>query len=174
MLGAEAFGRRREPRGRLLQHFTNHQDAPEGVADFNLGNLVAHQRITRVCPLARHQIQRPIRHQAIDAATFVLELAHRLFECRTFDTNKVFDRHAHIGVEHLAEVPVGGHVGDGAHFDAGGVHRHDDLADARMRWAFFAGATDQVTKIGEFSEARPNFLAVDHPLVSVAHGRGRE
>ena len=172
MLGAEAFGGSGEAGRGLLQHFTNHQNAPERVTDLDVGDLLSHACVRRVGTFARHQVQRPVRHEAIDAATLVLQLAHRLFERRTFGAHQVLHRHAHVGVEHLAEVAVGGHVGDRPHFDAGGVHRHDDFADAGVRWACFAGAADQVTEVGEFAEARPDFLSVDHPLVAVAHGRG--
>ena len=95
-----------------------------------------------------------------------------MFKRATFDTYQVFDRHAHVGVEHFAEVPVGGHVGDRPHFNSGGVHRHDYFADAGVRWAFFARATDEVAKIGKFAETGPDFLSVDDPLVAVTHCRG--
>jgi len=172
VLGAEALGGRREPGRRLSQYFANHKNSPERVADLDVGDLLSHASIRRVGTFTRHQIQRAVRYQAINAAAFVFQLSHRLLERRTFGTHQVLHRHAHVGVEHLAEVPVGGHVFDRPHLDARGVHRHDDLADAGVWRAVLAGAADQVAEVGEFAEARPDFLAVDDPLVAVAHGRG--
>jgi hypothetical protein len=49
----------------------------------------------------------------------VLELLHRLFERTAFGSDEVVHRHSHIGVEDLAEVPIGGHVLDAADLDTG-------------------------------------------------------
>ena len=82
--------------------------------------------------------------------------------------------HADVGEEHLAEVPVGGHVGDRADLDTGRVHRHDDLADPLVRRPVGVGAADQVAVVGQLTEARPDLLAVDDEVVAIAHGAGRE
>ncbi|MFM8713117.1 MAG: hypothetical protein ACKOE7_07125, partial [Actinomycetota bacterium] len=82
----------------------------------------------------------------------MFQLAHRLFERSTFGTHQVLNRHTHVGIEHLAEVAIGGHVGDGAHFDARRIHRHDNFADTCVWRPLFSGATNQITKVGEFAE----------------------
>ena len=53
----------------------------------------------------------------------------------------------------------------------GRVHRHDDLADARVRRAVRRRAADQVAVVGDGAEAGPDLLAVDDPVVAVAAGR---
>ena len=115
-----------------------------------------------------------VRHEPVDAAALVLELAHRLLERPALDADEVGRRHPHIGEEHLAEVAVRGHVGDRPDLDAGRVHRDDDLADPGVRRPFGRRATDQVAVVGDLAEARPDLLPVDHPLVAVPPGRARE
>ena len=112
-----------------------------------------------------------VAHQPVDAASFVLELAHRLLERAALLADEVGGRHAHVGEEDLAEVAVGRHVLDRSDFDARGVHRHDHFADAGVRRALGAGATDEVAEVGDGREARPDLLAVDHERVAVAFGR---
>ena len=63
---------------------------------------------------------------------------------------------------------VRGHVFDRADFDAWCVHRHDNFADAFVWRAVTARSADEIAVVSEFSEACPNFLAVDHELVAVA------
>ena len=101
----------------------------------------------------------------------MLELAHRLLEGVALDSDKIVDRNPNIGEVDLTEVPVGGHVGDGADLDALGIHGHDDLGNALVGRAIGGRATDEVAVVGNVTEARPDLLAVDDPLVTVAFGR---
>ena len=114
------------------------------------------------------------RDEPVDAAALVLQLLHGLAERAALDPDEVRDGHAHVGEEHLAEVPVRGHVGDGPHLDAGRVHRHDDLGDAGVGRPVGAGPTDQVAVVGDLAERGPDLLPVDHPLVALAHRRRLE
>ena len=84
---------------------------------------------------------------------------------------RLLARHPDVGEEHLAEVTVRRHVLDRADLDSRRVHRHDDLADALVGRPVSRGPADQVAVVGDGGEARPDLLAVDHPLVAVAAGR---
>ncbi len=134
------------------------------------GHPLADERVGAVGPGDGHLVERTVRHEAIDAAPFVFELRHRLLERRSFDADQVGDRHPHVGEEHLAEVAVGGHVGDRPNVDARRVHRHDDLADPTVRRAVTARSADEVAVVGLRAEARPDLLPVDHELVALAAG----
>ena len=172
MLGAEALRGCGEPGGCLFEHLAEHEDAPDAVADLELGDLLAHHRVGTVGSGSRNAIESPVGHQPVDATAFVFQLAHRLLERRALGSDEVDHRDAHVGEEHLAEVTVGGHVGDRADLDAGAVHRHDDLGDPRVRRAVVAGAADQVAVVGHGAEAGPDLLAVDHPVVAIADRLG--
>ena len=117
------------------------QDAAEPVADLKSGDLLPDARIARVSTLECEVVQGFVRDKSVDAATFVFELNHRLFEGVALDTDEVDSRHASVGEVHLAEVTVGGHVGDWTDLDAGRVHRDDDLADT-------PGAAGQTRRCG--------------------------
>ena len=77
-----------------------------------------------------HFVKSVIRNESIDATTFVLELAHRLFERATEHADEIRRRHANIGIENLAEMTVRSHIFDGSNFNTRRVHRHDYFADA--------------------------------------------
>ena len=83
-------------------------------------------------------------------------------------------RAAGVGEEHLVE--LGGAVGlrDGPHLDAGLLHRHEQVRDARVLRRVGVGAGEQEAVVGELGLGGPHLLAVDHPLVAVEHGRGLE
>ena len=170
MLGAEALGGGTEPCWGLLQHLTDDEDAADAVADLQPRNLVPNDQIGRVGLSQRHQVESVVAHQPIDAPTLVFQLTHRLLERTALHTDEVLHRHPHVGEEHLAEVAVGGHVLDRANFDAGRVHRHDDLADARVRRAFLRRTADEVAVVADGAEARPDLLPVDHEPLAIALG----
>ena len=94
------------------------EDPPDAVAGLDGGDLLAHERVGRVGSFERQPVQRLVRHQPVDAAALVLELAHRLLERVALDADEVRGRHAHVGEEDLAEVAVRRHVGDRADLDA--------------------------------------------------------
>ena len=74
-------------------------------------DLLAHERVaSRVDPLDGQLVQGVVRHEPVDAAALVLELAHRLLEGVALDADEVDAGHPHVGEEHLAEVAVRRHV----------------------------------------------------------------
>ena len=174
VLGAEALGRRREPTRRLAEHLAHHQDAADSIPGLELRDRLPNERVVEVGSFERGEVQGAVRHEPVDAAPLVLELLHRLLERASLDADQVGHRHPYIVVEHLAEVPVSGHVGDRPDLDTSCIHRDDDLADPGVGRPLGRRATDQVAVVGHLAEARPDLLPVDHPLVAVPPGRARE
>ena len=103
----------------------------------------------------------------------MFELRHGLLERVALDADEVGGRDPDVGEPDLAEVSVGGHVGDRADLDPRRVHRDDHFADPAVGRPRRIGATDQVAVVGRFAERRPDLLAVDDEVVAVADcGRG--
>ena len=84
------------------------------------------------------------------------------------------DRHPHVVEEHLVEVGVLGvdDLGQRPHRDARRVHRHQHDRDALVLRRVGIGAAEQEAEVGVVGARGPHLLAVDHPLVAVAHGTG--
>ena len=89
VFGAKAFCRCRETTGCLAQNLANHQDAPNAIAGFKCGDFLAHECIFAVSLLERHFVERMIRNESIDAATFVFELTHCLFKSAAKSADKI-------------------------------------------------------------------------------------
>ena len=56
------------------------------------GDLLADAWVGAVGPLDGELVERPVRHETIDAAALVFELRHRLFERVALDADEVDDR----------------------------------------------------------------------------------
>ena len=74
--------------------------------------------------------------------------------------------------EHLVEGVGGGHVHDGLHRHAGGVHGADEIGDAPVLGHVRVRAGDEDPEIAVVGSARPDLRAVHHVGVAVAHGPG--
>ena len=85
--------------------------------------------------------------------------------------DEVLGRHADVVEEHLVERVRAGHLDDRAGSSMPGqVHRADEVRDALVLGRVGIGAGDEDAEAGELGQRRPDLLAVDHPLVAVAHG----
>ncbi len=63
------------------------------------------------------------------------------------------------------------HVDDRSDLDPGEIHRHDQLAYSSVWRPAVASAHDQVAKVGDRGEARPDFLTVDDEVAAVPDAR---
>ena len=81
---------------------------------------------------------------------------------------------ADVGEVHLVELGVARHLPQRPDLDAGGVHVDDEVGQALVLGNVGVGAGEQQAPAGHVGECRPDLLAVDHPLVAVAHRPGRQ
>ena len=174
MFGAEALGGGREAGRRLLQRLAVDEHSAEPVPGLEAGDLLTDPGVARVGCRDGAVVQRLVGDEPIDAAPLMFELGHRLLEGVALDTDEVLGGHADVVEIDLAEVPVGGHVGDRADLDAGEIHRHDQLRHALVRWPVARCATDQVAVVGVGCEGGPDLLAVDDEHIAVANRRRLE
>ena len=89
-------------------------------------------------------------------------------------TDHHVDRDTRICEEHLVERCVTVHLSQRAHLDAGLVHRQREVADALVLRHVPVGAGEEHAELGMVGRGVPHLLSVDHPLVAVALGSGRE
>ena len=101
----------------------------------------------------------------------MFKLAHRLRKCSTLLTNKIVFWNANIGVEHFAEVTVGGHVLNWSNINSWRVHRHDDFADASVWRAIVTGSANEIAVVGYFAKTCPDLLTVDDPFIAIKLGK---
>ena len=172
---------------RRLQHHQAHLlDVVAGARDdfrvlAQLDQRLA-ERLARQAALDHH-LQRRLRladraHAVVDAARPEADL--RNLEAAAFAQQDVLLRHAHIGeldVHVAARRMVGAeHMHRADHLHAGRVHRHQDLRLLQMRRRIRArldhGDHDLAARIARVGDVV--FLAVDHPLIALEHGGGRD
>ena len=82
--------------------------------------------------------------------------------------------HAHVGQVHLVELGLAGDLAQRPHLDAGRVHVEREVGEAAVLRDVGVGAGHEHPAVGHVGERVPHLLAVDDPLVAVAHGTGRE
>ena len=84
--------------------------------------------------------------------------------------------HAHVGEEDLVEPRGPGHLAQRAHLDPRRVHVDEERREALVLGHVGIGAAHREREVGDVRARRPHLLAVDDPLVAVAHrarrGRG--
>ena len=83
-------------------------------------------------------------------------------------------RAARIGEEHLAELRSAVGLGDAANLDTGLAHGHEEVRDALVLGGIRIGTGQQEAVVGVVPTRGPHLLTVDHPLVTVEHGAGRQ
>ncbi len=83
-------------------------------------------------------------------------------------------RDAHVVEEDLVEVVGPAGLAQRAHVDAGRTHVDDEVRDAPVLRGVEVGAGEQDGPVGRPGAGVPHLLAVDHPLVAVAHGAGAQ
>ena len=79
-----------------------------------------------------------------------------------------------VGEEHLAELAAAGDVADRPDVDAGLVRRHQKQRNPLVFRGIRIGPAQHVEPVGVGAERHPDLLAVDDPLVAVAHGPGTQ
>ena len=90
-----------------------------------------------------------------------------------FSSPMRFSAGTHVFEEDLVDLEAAVDQLDRAERDAGGVHREDQHRDAALLLLRGrVGAAQAEDPVGVLAERRPGLLAVDHPVVAVAH-RGR-
>ena len=77
------------PAGAWREHLADDEDAADAVAGLERGDLLAHERVAAVGAGERQLVERAVRHEPVDAAALVLELAHRLLERVALDADEV-------------------------------------------------------------------------------------
>ena len=83
-------------------------------------------------------------------------------------------RRAGPGEEHLVELGGAGQLDDRADLDAGRVHADEQERDALVLGRVAVGAGQQEAPVAPVRQRRPHLLPVDHPLVAVEDGPGRD
>ena len=80
--------------------------------------------------------------------------------------------HAHIGEEHFVKVRLARYLLDGSHFNARRLHVEEEKCEPLMlgRGRVRAGDNDAVIAI--MRARRPDLLAVNYPIVTIALGFG--
>ncbi len=81
---------------------------------------------------------------------------------------------ADIGQEDLVELGRAVDLLDGAHLDAGLLHRHQEVGDAGVLGGVGVGPGQQEDVVGSARLGGPHLLAVDDPLIAVQLGLRRE
>ena len=76
---------------------------------------------------------------------------------------------ADVGEVHLVELGLTGDLVERAHLDAGRLHVDHEVGHALVLRLVGVGAGDEHPPLGEVGERGPDLLAVDDPLVAVAH-----
>ena len=81
---------------------------------------------------------------------------------------------ARVGEVHLVELGLAGDLVERPHLDARALHVDHEVGHALVLGRLGVGAGDEHPPLGEVGEGGPHLLAVDDPLVAVAHGLGGE
>ena len=76
---------------------------------------------------------------------------------------------AGVGEEDLVELGLAGHLAQRPDLDAGRLHVDDERGEAGVLHRFGVGAHDEQAPARQVGERGPHLLAVDDPLVAVAH-----
>ena len=106
--------------------------------------------------------------------TLVRQQRHRHCPTGTDLAHDVLHGRTRTGEVHLAELALVVEHLDGPHVDAGLVHRAQEERDAAVPAGVGIGAGEEEDPRRVDGERGPDLLAVDHPLVAVADGAGRE
>ena len=83
-------------------------------------------------------------------------------------------RHADVGEPHLVDLVAAVDQLDRPHLDAGGGHVDEQHRDAGLLLHLGVGAHQREDPVAVLAERGPRLLAVDDPVVAVAHGRRAE
>ena len=97
-----------------------------------------------------------------------------MYQPRFSLAEEVLGRDAHVVEEDLVELVAARHVHEGAHGEAGGVHRDHEVGDALVLRDVGVGAGEAEHVLGHVGERGPDLLAVDDVVVAVADGAGLE
>src|SRR4051812_34860715 len=95
-LRAERLGDRARAGEALSEHALHDEQAADLVRRLDAGDLLAHTRVRRVGEGTCVAVQRLVRHEPVDAAALVLELAHGLTERVVLLADEVGRRHPHV------------------------------------------------------------------------------
>ena len=79
-----------------------------------------------------------------------------------------------VGEENLVEVGASGHLFERTHFDAGLIHRNQEVRDTRMLRLVRLRAAEAEHEISFDGRRRPDLLTVDDPLITDQLGAGLE
>ena len=169
----------------LVRRIECHQparlDLDVTVGDPVLDGLLARQRFAERLPLERiaaHQVERALHlrepaHHVVDTTGAETLLGDQ--EPSAFCAERVRRRHADVRVPHLTvgrpAPPRVSHDGHGPDdVDARSVGRDDDLRRPRVRVGVGIGDGHDDPERSAVGARRKPLVAVDHPVVAVAHG----
>ena len=85
-------------------------------------------------------------------------------------TDAVGVGHADVGEVDLVELGLAGHLAQRTDLDARRVHVEREVGEPLVLRGLGVGAGDEHAAVGDVGQRVPDLLAVDHPLVAVAHG----
>ena len=110
-----------------------------------------------------------------DAGALMRQRGHRDSPALSFFAEQVLHGNANVVKEDLREVRTAGHVLDRPHFDAWGIHLHEQARNAFVLVLRAGiGAREQDDPLGVGCARRPDLLTVDHVLIAVAHSLALE
>ena len=105
-------------------------------------------------------------------AALVHQRAHRHVPAVIYFAENIFSGDAHIAEEELVEFGFAGHLAQGANFDAGRFHVHEQDGEAFVFGGGGVGANDEFAPVADPAIAGPDFLAVHDVVVAVEPGFG--
>src|SRR5690606_18837449 len=146
----------------------------DAVASLDGGDLLADQRVGAVGAGAHVLVEATGGHQPVDAAPLVLHRPHALAERAVRLPDEVLGRDPDVVEVDLAEVAAAGHVDDGLDGDPRRAHVDDELGEPLVGPGVRVGPGDEVAPVGRRGAGGPDLLAVDDPVVAVAHGPGAD
>ena len=146
-----------------------------------IGEPLAHAAGRRSTPRLRPASMRSCTAAATTASTAGADRDPLVHQRRDRDRPALVDvaehvlvRHAHVVEEHLVERRAAVHLLQRLDRHARRLHVDDERGDALVLLGVGVRAADDLAEVGVLRAGRPHLLAVDHPLVAVAHRRRRQ
>ena len=115
-----------------------------------------------------------LRDRAADRHTLVHQRGHRDAPAVAGVADAVAVGDAHVGHVDLVELRLAGDLHERPDLDPGRVHVEGEVREALVLRDVRVRARDEHPAVGHVRERVPDLLAVDDPLVAVAHRPGRE
>ena len=159
--------------GKAVGDHAQRVDAKDLAFGVKLCEALAHDRVADAATLLNqvHEVARrgtpaPLRAFAREGDTFVGQGVLRELPAAVLFADEVLSGETNVGEEDLVEQMHAGHLDDRRHFDAGQIHRHDEVAQACVLRRVGVRARQQDPELRRVRERRPDLLTVDDVLVA--------